>query len=498
MNRVSDFFGIKVKFPVEQPRRENTSPAPAKSVPPNPASAKIAAEVLRAARNSASLLPATVKTSIAPPANPLIGAATLLSPTGAPPTDPHKLPHVDDPQTGMPYYDQGDKQACGTTSLSMILKYLGVDIKPGDIDKEIRRVDSSIGTSVDDIIDFARAHGVEAEGYNNGTWDEIKNQIDQGHPVMVSVKGDGEVKQLPDGRHLIAITGYGKDPDGKEYVLYHDPNKGDEPGSKGAEQRLSLEDFQKAWSKEDFGVKNYFIAFAPKGSKLPAGRNDGAEGALGVHNGVTNIQNGFDRIFSPDNFGSVVHGIPQLIGGAVQTAGSFVGGLLQLGASKLKGLVEKVPVLRDIANPIADIVSGAGGAVANVFTGFGHAANSVGSAFEALAHGKVGRFFEGMGKAVTDFGGGVVKAGIALGKGVVKAGISIGKSVVGAVKTVGKAIGSVPKGIGKAVSGAVKAVGNAAKGVANAAGNVAKGAVNAVSNVAKGAVNTVKKIFSGW
>jgi len=318
----------------------------------------------------------------------------------------------------MPFYDQQGTQGCGTTSLSMVLEYYGVHVSREDIDAAIRRGDNFLGSSVDDIIEFARDHGVQAEGYNNGTWEELKSMIDGGHPVMVSVDGDGSgtaadgsSQSLPDGRHLLVITGYETDPaTGKEYVLYHDPNYGDDPttaAKEGGELRMSVDDFKEAWGAETFGVKNYFIAFGPG---LPPGRNDGVEGALGVHAGATNISNGFDRIFSPDCFGSFVHGLFQAPGGIIQTVGCGVGALFQVGSNWLHGAVEGIPVLENLVQPFADVFGGVGAAVADVFNGIGEAFDDIGGAFENLFDGDVGGFVEGVGEAVGDVVGGVADA----------------------------------------------------------------------------------------
>ncbi|MCI0628315.1 MAG: C39 family peptidase [Acidobacteria bacterium] len=332
-----------------------------------------------------------------------------------------RIPNADK----MPFFDQGDSNACATTSLSMVFEYFGIHLSREEIDKAIRRGDNFLGSSVDDILEFARDHGLEAEGYNNGTWEEVKNMIDQGYPVLASVDSDDNIEgvdtsdpnkswELPDGRHVITITGYGTDPaTGEEYVLYHDPNYGDDPTTstkEGGELRMSVSDFKKAWGKETFGVKNYFMAFGPEGADLPAGRDDGAEGALGVHAGATNISNGFDRIFSPDSFGSFVHGIPQFFGGIVQTVGSGVGALFQLGSSWLHGAVEGIPVLENIVQPFADVFNGIGAGIADIFNGFGEACDSIGGAFESLFDGDLGGFVEGVGEAVGDVVGGVVDA----------------------------------------------------------------------------------------
>jgi phage-related protein len=219
----------------------------------------------------------------------------------------------------------------------------------------------------------------------------------------VSVNG-GSSKFSVDGLHYIAITGYGTDPaTGEEYVIYHDPNR-------NTEQRMSVSDFEKMWGDVPGGFDNYFVAYGPKGANLPPGRDDGIESTLGVLNGVTNVTNGLDRIFSPDCFGSWIHGFPQFVGGAVQTVGSFVGGLFQLGAGWLNHAVEGVPVLENVVQPIGDLVNGVGAVIGDVFNGFGEACDSIGGAFESLFDGDVGGFAEGVGDAVGDVVGGAVDA----------------------------------------------------------------------------------------
>ena len=221
---------------------------------------------------------------------------------GSGPADQYtRIPNADN----MPYLYQGNTNGCGSTSLAMVLNYYGIDVSRQDIDNSIRRVDNSIGATPEDELQYARDPGLDAEEYNNGTWDEVKSMIDQGYPVMASVTGQNIPEtpsgNLPDGRHQIVITDYETAADGTQYVLFHDPNY----GSAGAEKKISLSDFEKAWGEEDFGVKNFFMVFAPKGSNLPASRMDGAQGAMAALNGAANVCNGWDRIFSPDNFGSL-------------------------------------------------------------------------------------------------------------------------------------------------------------------------------------------------
>jgi hypothetical protein len=311
----------------------------------------------------------------------------------------------------MPYYQQ-QGNACGTTTLAEIMSYLGVPMTQADVDNAIRR--TNIFTAPSDMIDFARSQGLSAEGYNNGTFDEIKSMIDAGYPVQAMVDGDSSVSVSDDGSagnfsvsglHYIAITGYGTDPaTGEQYITYHDPNRPD------GEQRMSVSDFEKMWSGVPGGFNNYFIAYGPKGANLPAGNEDGIQGTMGALNGLTNVTNGFDRIVSPDNVGDFVHGLFELPSGIVQGIGSAIGAGLQLGGSWLKNAVNGIPVVQNIVQPFGDVLNGVGAVFGDVFDGFGKAGNSLGEAFGSLAQGDLGGFVSGLGSAVGDAATGVGKA----------------------------------------------------------------------------------------
>ncbi|MGH9426117.1 MAG: C39 family peptidase [Terriglobia bacterium] len=334
------------------------------------------------------------------PTGSSIGTSTSALTAGGTTT----LPNVGN----MPFFKQ-QGNACGTTTLAEIMSYLGVPMTQADVDKGIRRMNTF--TAPDDMIEFARDHGLEAEGYNHGTWEEVKSMIDAGYPVQAMVNGDdsvsvngGKATFSVDGLHYIAITGYETDAaTGEEFVIYHDPNR-------TTEQRISVSDFEKMWGDVPGGFDNYFLAYGPEGADLPPGRDDGIESTLGVLNGVTNFTNGLDRIFSPDSVGGFLHGIAQVYGSVYQTVGCFVGGLFQLGAGWLNNAVEGIPVLENFVQPFGDLVNGFGAVVGDVFNGFGEACDSLGGAFESLFDGDFGGFVEGVGEAVGDFAGGVVDA----------------------------------------------------------------------------------------
>jgi hypothetical protein len=393
MQRIHDFAGFPAAFPPAE-AGETLNKAP------------LSKASLFQSQGALTLPQSLNPFNPAPPSSNFVSLASLgiLADTGAPAGPKGHIPPTGPTGREMPFYDQGDSNGCGTTSLSMILAYFGIDIPREAIDAVIRRTDNSAGSTPDDLMEFARDHGLEAEGYNNASWEDLQAMIDQGHPVMASIaNGSG-------GRHLIVVTGYETGADGKMRVLYHDPEQGDEGGVKGTEQSMTLDEFKEKWGESTFGFKNYFMAFAPEGTDLPAGTDKGAEGALAAHSGFVNLLNGWDRMTDPDSFGGFIHGIPQFVGGFVQMVGGGLGALFQVGAGWLADKVEGIPVVENLVQPFTDIVSGFGAVVADVFNGFGEACDSLGGAFESLFDGDFGGFFEGVGDAVGDVVGGVVDA----------------------------------------------------------------------------------------
>ncbi len=330
----------------------------------------------------------------------------------APSSSLTQLPNV----TNMPYYRQ-QGNSCGTTTLAEIMSYLGVPMTQADVDAVIRRMNTF--TAPNDMIDFARSHGLEAEGYNNGTFDQIKSMIDAGCPVQAMVDGNDSVSVSDagssgnfsvSGLHYIAITGYGTDPaTGEQYITYHDPNRSD------GEQQMSVSDFEKMWGNVHYGgvatgFNNYFIAYGKPGSNLPPGNEDGIQGTQGLLDGITNVTNGLNRIYSPDSFGDFVHGLFELPSGIVQGLFSGIGGVVELGANWLHNEVKGIPVLGNIVDPITDVVAGAGAALGDLADGVGKAGNDIGGAFGSLFSGDFGGFASGLGNAAVDAGKGVVNA----------------------------------------------------------------------------------------
>lgn len=382
------------------------------------------------------------------------------------PASETQLPNV----ANMPFLDQGTSNGCGTTSLAMVMSYLGVPETKAQIDAVIRQMD--IFTSPEDMTGFATSHGLQAQGYNNGIWENIESFIPLGQPCICLINAN---YSYPDnstinGLHYVAISGFGVDPtNNQRYAIFHDPN------FTASEMVLFESQFVQMGDNIGWGFRDYFMAFSTFASKepLPPGNRDGIQGVLGTLEGVTNITNGLGNIFNPSSVGSIFHGIFQFAGGIVETIGSGVGTLLQVGGQWLRGVVADIPVLRNIIQPIGDIINGVGAIVGDVFNGVGAIINDIG---------------KGIGGVVDAFVNGVIGVGRNLGAAFAALGRG---NIAGFVGGIAAAIGSVVT----AVAGAVTAVVNT---VANVVSDAATTVVNAVSDAASAVGNAVSDFFSGW
>ena len=325
----------------------------------------------------------------------------------------------------MPFLDQVGP-ACGTTSLAMITSYLtGQSLDQNQVDSEIRRL--NVFTSPGEMIEFARDRGLQAEMYNDGTWGELKGFIDRGIPCQALISNDntGDFSTL----HYVAVVGYGVDKDGKEYVILHDPNQGDDPNTtaqEGGLVRMPLEEFQQKWKNPPAGFDNFFIAYAPGGTDLPPGRDDGIEGTLTTSEGIANITNGLDRIANSfDSPLTFYRGAFEVQAGVVQTLGGGITGGLQLGGDWINEQVEDIPVVENIVGPVADVISGVGAVGADLVNGVGEAIEDLGEGLEKLGKGDV-----------LGFGGEVIEAGGEIIEGVGEALEDAGNTVVNVVKSI--------------------------------------------------------------
>jgi hypothetical protein len=344
----------------------------------------------------------------------------------------------------MPPVDQGSSKACGTSSLAMIMNYLGVPVTRQQIDSEVRRVDE--GAMPQPLIDYARERGLNAEGYNHGSWDEIKRHIDSGTPVqaLINTKADGD----PANGHFVAVVGFRTDPKtGKEQIGFRNSANG------GKVDWMDRAEFENKWTNHFAGFDKFFIAYAPAGKELPPARWDGVEALSAMGNGSWNVLNNFDRIVDPRNAGDFVHGLIGLPGGVAQTLGGAVGFGIQTAGAWLDQRVGDIPVLGWVARPLGKVLDGVGAGIGNLFGGLGDGVNQVGSAFGKLFKGDVGGFFGGLFGAGSKIVGGAFNAAGSVVNGVAGAAGSVVNTVADGAKAVGGAIADGAKAVGKFISG---------------------------------------------
>ncbi|MBD3315497.1 MAG: hypothetical protein GF344_06895, partial [Chitinivibrionales bacterium] len=178
-----------------------------------------------------------------------------------------------------PRFDQGDTNACGTTSLAMIMCGLGKEYSPAEIDARIRRFDT--GTSVQNMIDFARGNGLSAECYNGASLSEIKHHLAAGRGVQVLLD-TAEASAVAD--HYAVVTGFSTNRKGNELIHLIDPDG-------GKDVTMSTDEFMERWQSRVGDVDRFATVYGAKGDMLPPGRKGNAAEELAVMDFVNDSGN---------------------------------------------------------------------------------------------------------------------------------------------------------------------------------------------------------------
>ncbi len=174
--------------------------------------------------------------------------------------------------------DQGDTNACGTTSLTSVLRYYGANVKDHwQIDKDIRSTRFDMFTAPGAVIDFAKSKGFNAGMKNDGDVEQLAKYVDKGVPPMVLIDSTPDEK-YDTGLHWEVVTGYQRDNKGKiSHLKIADP-------SGGNVELQDVNSFKKEWGSvkigEDLpllgkksvgtGYNNMFIVITPKNTDIKA------------------------------------------------------------------------------------------------------------------------------------------------------------------------------------------------------------------------------------
>jgi hypothetical protein len=160
-------------------------------------------------------------------ASPTPKAAPTTGPTASGPTAI---------RANMPQHDQGWSNACGTTSLAMVLEYFGIPADHESIDRAIRPWgDMGPGVSPDDLVGYARRAGLQSQQYSNGSIADLEGHVAAGRPVTVLI-----AHPESGGAHYVNITAIEHAADGSVFVHIRDPN--------GFDRRLPEAEFLRLWT----------------------------------------------------------------------------------------------------------------------------------------------------------------------------------------------------------------------------------------------------------
>lgn len=161
--------------------------------------------------------------------------------------------------------NQGQTNACGTTSLANVMTHWGMPRTHEQIDSSIRPFD--LFTAPDKLVDYARANGLRADIKTDASLDDLAHMVDQGVPPIVLMDPDnGSNANL----HYISVTGYNRGADGK----ISDVAIADSAG--GYRYTMPAEEFQKRWNNLKMenistGLSNVMISTVPNDGRSITG-----------------------------------------------------------------------------------------------------------------------------------------------------------------------------------------------------------------------------------
>ena len=309
----------------------------------------------------------------------------------------------------MPTYKQRGN-GCGTTSGAMILSYLtGRPYTQDALDQAIRKLD--VFTSPRDLLEFARTQGVNAEGYNKSSWDEVEGFLNQGCPVQALIKAGDGIGSL----HYVAITGVDRQ---RNLVRYRDP-------ATGTDGTASLSEFEQKWNNAALGFDPYMNVYAPRGTSLPPSRFQGIEGVIIAADGATNVTKGVGAVLKEGNPG----GLLQIAGGIHQAIGGAIYQGVEEAADSIEAVLSKLGVAGNILRPVTIAMRVGGRVIGHLADGFGEALSRFGSGIGKLFRGDV------LG-CLKDIGSGLGKAA----EGIFNAAKSAGEAVLDGVAAIGRGI----------------------------------------------------------
>jgi hypothetical protein len=190
------------------------------------------------------------------------GATATASGNGTAPSGARKLSPND---LGVIPQDQGNTNACGTTSLANVMTHWGMPRNHDQIDDSIRAFE--MFTAPDKLVEYARNNGMRAEMKVDASLDDIAKMIDQGAPPIVLMDPDEDNNAT---LHYVTVTGYNRDESGKITDVVIADSAG------GHRYTMSAEEFQQKWDNLKLGgvptgLNNVMITAVPNDGRSVTG-----------------------------------------------------------------------------------------------------------------------------------------------------------------------------------------------------------------------------------
>ncbi len=212
-------------------------------------------------------------------------------PHGQAPSGARKLSPND---LGVLAQNQGNTNACGTTSLANVMTHWGMPRTHQQIDKSIRPFD--LFTAPDKLVEYARDNGLHAEIKADAKLDDLARMIDQGVPPIVLIDPDKETNAV---LHYVTVTGYTRGADGKISDLVIADSAG------GHRYTMPAAEFQQKWDNLKLGgvgtgLNNVMITTLPKDGRTITGGDGVQRKASDIQLPRTgffsNLKSGFARL----------------------------------------------------------------------------------------------------------------------------------------------------------------------------------------------------------
>ena len=269
-------------------------------------------------------------------------AAGSDGPYGTAPSGARKLAPND---LGVLAQDQGNTNACGTTSLANVLTHWGQPTTHQQVDESIRHFD--LFSAPDKIVEYAQAHGMRSELKADANLDDLANMVDKGVPPIVLMDPDNDKNA---NLHYVTVSGYNRDASGKITDLVIADSAG------GDRYTMPAAEFQQKWDNLKMGgistgLNNVMISVVPNdGRKITGGdgvvrsasdiklpkssfwSNIKSGLARGVANLISNVTTAADKAWS---------GI-KAVGSAVVSGAKAVGNVVKSGVDAVVSGAKKV------------------------------------------------------------------------------------------------------------------------------------------------------------